>query len=100
MKSFYTPSALRHDAAVLAEEAAALVSATAEATDEKVVAARDRLRSTLVVVKETTENLQSRFREGLHSVEETARQHPHETVLVALGLGVLAGCWLCCRSRA
>ncbi len=85
---------------MLAEEAAALVSATAEITDEKIAAARDRLQSTLAAVRETTGNLENRVREGLHSMEETVRHHPYETIVVALGLGTLAGCLLCCRYRA
>lgn len=93
--NFETPEALRHDSRTLADEAHALLEATASVADEKVTEARKRLTTALASAKECA-------KESFHQVEEKAiagarqadtviRAHPYESIALALGVGTLFG---------
>jgi ElaB/YqjD/DUF883 family membrane-anchored ribosome-binding protein len=91
MEHYETPTAVRHDAHVLADEARALVTATSQIADEKVTAARVRLEKALASAKETALRLEERARERAHQADALVRTHPYESVAVAFGLGALIG---------
>jgi ElaB/YqjD/DUF883 family membrane-anchored ribosome-binding protein len=88
---FETPAALRHDSHVLADDARALLAATAEVTDEKVAQARQRLESALERARQAAEGVKERAAEGARQADGMIRSHPYESLAVALGIGALLG---------
>ena len=91
MNRYETPDAIRHDARTLAEDARALLNATAEVTDKKVAEARQRLAETLEAGKETFARFQEKAVQTAHRADETVRSHPYESLGVAFGIGALIG---------
>lgn len=92
MNSRYeTPSALKHDSHVLADDARALLAATSEITDEKVAEARRRLESALEQVKDTAAGLRDRAVASAKQADSVIRSHPYESIAVAVGIGTLLG---------
>lgn len=88
---FETPTALRHDARQLTEDAEALLEATQHVVDEKVTAARQKLVSTLQRSREIWENVEGKALESAHKADLLVREHPYPTAAVALGIGALLG---------
>ena len=89
---YETPNALRHDAQSLADDARALVSATADVADEKVAAARRRLETALVHMREMADHAKERAMEKARSADEIVRSHPYESVGISFALGAILGC--------
>jgi ElaB/YqjD/DUF883 family membrane-anchored ribosome-binding protein len=88
---YETPDALRHDAHTLAEDARALLEATAEITDEKVAEARKRLTEALETGREAYENLRERVVLGAKTADRVVHEHPYPTMAVVFGVGALVG---------
>jgi ElaB/YqjD/DUF883 family membrane-anchored ribosome-binding protein len=91
MNRYETPNALRHDAHTLAEDARALLDATAEITDKKIADARKRLNEALERGQETYARLQERVVHGAKVADQAVHDHPYPTVAAAFGVGVLLG---------
>lgn len=83
------------DLKALAGDAEALLRATANDASEKAKEARDRLTGALERAKGTYEDLQARGLESARAAakktDDTIREHPYESIAVALGLGLLLG---------
>jgi ElaB/YqjD/DUF883 family membrane-anchored ribosome-binding protein len=77
--------------ATLAENAQALVAATANVTSEKVSEARKRLAAALERSKEIYSRARVRTIEGAKKADVTVRENPYEAMAVAFGLGALIG---------
>jgi ElaB/YqjD/DUF883 family membrane-anchored ribosome-binding protein len=75
----------------LADDAKALLAATADVAGEKVAAARHRLATALEKGKEAWGRVQEKAYEGAKEVDQVVRKHPYETAGVAFGLGLLLG---------
>ena len=88
---FETPAALKHDVSTLADEARALMEATADVADEKVTEARKRLETCLAHSKTTLASLREKASQGAKVADETVRSHPYEAIAVAFGVGALVG---------
>ena len=91
MNRYETPGALYHDARTLAEDARALLEATAEITDEKIADARKRLSEALESGKETYENVRERVILGAKAADRAVHDHPYPTMAVVFGIGALMG---------
>jgi ElaB/YqjD/DUF883 family membrane-anchored ribosome-binding protein len=89
---YETPDALRHDAHTIADDARALVTATAGVADEKVAAARRRLESALERGRELAAQAKERAMDGARSADELVRSHPYESVGISFALGAILGC--------
>ena len=94
---FETPSALRHDAHTLVEDAEALLEVTREIVDDKVKAARSQLTETIERSREFYSGLQDKALRGARMTDKTIHDHPYQTAFVALGVGALLG--LLCGRR-
>lgn len=90
---------LRNQLGVLAEDARALMGATADVAGQKASEARERLTAALAKAKETCGRVRDQVVDQGKVVDQSVRQHPYEIIGVALGLGVLVGCLLCRRCR-
>ena len=76
--------AIRNDMRQLAEDARALMAATADVAGEKVAEARKRLAAALDSAKE----IAGRVRE---KADESVREHPYQAIGIAFGVGALIG---------
>ena len=86
----------------LAEDARALMAATADVAGEKVGEARKRLAAALERGKVIAGNVRDKAVEGAKAADEAVREHPYQAVGIALGVGAILGYLLarrCSRNR-
>jgi ElaB/YqjD/DUF883 family membrane-anchored ribosome-binding protein len=55
------------------------------------MAARERLAAALGAAKETSRKLEERARAGFKATDRLIREHPYESIGIALGIGLLVG---------
>ena len=89
--------AMRDDLNTLAEDARALMVATADVAGEKVSEARKRLAAALESGKEVYGRVRDKAVEKAKAVDETVHEHPYQAMGIALGVGVLLGVLLARR---
>lgn len=92
-------SSVQHapDLESLAEDAKALLAATADVAEEKVVEARERLAEALDRGKATWVRVQDRAVEGAKATDQVIRTHPYQALGVAFGVGAVLGLLLARR---
>ena len=83
--------AIRNDVGTLAEDARALMAATADVAGDKVAEARKRLSAALESGKELYGRVREKAVEGAKAADETVREHPYQAIGIALGVGALLG---------
>jgi len=86
------------DLGTLADDAKALLSATAEVAEDKVIAARERLSSALERGREAWGNVQERAVQGAKAADKQIRSHPYQVIGIAFGIGTLLGFLLARRN--
>jgi len=75
----------------LAEDARALMTATADVAGEKVGEARKRLAAALEAGKEIVGRARDKAVEGAKATDQAVHEHPYEVIGIALGVGALLG---------
>ncbi|HEY3760583.1 MAG TPA: hypothetical protein VGN23_02445 [Verrucomicrobiae bacterium] len=89
------PSEMAEPAQDLMDDAKALMTATANVAEEKVVEARQRLAAALDRCKdaglEAWENIQDKAVAGARAADQTVRQYPYQSLGIAFGLGAVIG---------
>ena len=80
-----------NDMGTLAEDARALMAATADVAGEKVAEARKRLAAALERGKEIAERVRDKTVEKARAVDETVHEHPYLVMGLAFGVGVFIG---------
>ena len=83
--------AVGNDVSTLAEDARALVAATADVAGEKVAEARKRLGASLENSKELLARVREKAVEGARVADRTLHEHPYQAIGIALGVGTLVG---------
>lgn len=83
--------AIRNDLSTLAEDARALMDATADVAGEKVTAARKRLAAALESGQGIYDRVRAKTIEGAKVADETIHQHPYEAIAIGVGVGALIG---------
>ncbi|HTD65151.1 MAG TPA: DUF883 family protein [Candidatus Limnocylindria bacterium] len=83
--------AISNDISTLAEDARALMAATADVAGEKVSEARQRLAAALESGKEIYGRVRDKTVEKAKVVDETVHAHPYQAMGIAFGVGVLIG---------
>ena len=86
-----------NDMGTLAEDARALMAATADVAGEKVAEARKRLAGALERGKEICGRVRERAVECSKATDEAVHEHPYQAIGIALGVGVILGCLLAHR---
>ena len=81
----------------LAENARALLSATAEVAGGKVAEARQRLTLALENAREMAGNVRAKAIAGAKATDKSVRKHPYKAIAIAVGTGALVGCVLARR---
>ena len=75
----------------LAEDARALMAATADVAGEKVGEARKRLAAALERGREIAGDVRDKAVEGAKAADEAVREHPYQAIAIAAGIGALVG---------
>jgi ElaB/YqjD/DUF883 family membrane-anchored ribosome-binding protein len=75
----------------LAEDARALMAATADVAGEKVSEARKRLAVALENGKEIFGRVKEKAFEGAKATDQAVHEHPYQAIGIALGVGALIG---------
>lgn len=83
--------AIGSDFSRLAEDAHALLTATADLAGEKVNQARERLATTLESGKNIVERAKARALESAKATNEAVRDHPYQAIGIAFGMVALLG---------
>jgi ElaB/YqjD/DUF883 family membrane-anchored ribosome-binding protein len=94
--------AASNDLGQLAEDAQALMAATADVAGEKVSEARKRLAAALESAKEIAGNVRDKAVAGAKVADQTVRENPYQAIAIGVGVGVLVGYLLgrrCSRNR-
>jgi ElaB/YqjD/DUF883 family membrane-anchored ribosome-binding protein len=89
--------AISNDVAQLAEDARALMAATADVAGEKVGEARKRLAAALENGKEIYGRVRDRAVEGVKVADQTVRENPYQSIAIALGVGAILGIFIARR---
>jgi len=89
---------ISEDAGTLAEEARALLAATADAAEEKVREARQRLAAALKGDREVCGQVRDKAVAAAKATDEAVHKHPYQAIGIALGVGALVGYLLARRS--
>ena len=79
------------DMGTLAEDARALMAATADVAGEKVSEARKRLAAALERGKEIYGGVREQAVEGAKTADEALHEHPYQAMAVAFGVGAIVG---------
>jgi ElaB/YqjD/DUF883 family membrane-anchored ribosome-binding protein len=90
---------ISNDADTLAEDARALMAATADVAGEKVVEARKRLGAALERGREIYVRVREPAVEGARAADEAVHEHPYQAIALGVGLGALIG-FLIIRRRS
>ena len=80
-----------HNVGQLAEDARALLNATADVAGEKASEARRRLTAALERGKEIYGTARDKAIEGSKVADQTIRENPYQTIAIGIGLGALVG---------
>ncbi len=94
--------AMSNDMGQLAEEARALIAATADVAGDKVVEARKRLAAALESGREMYGRVRDKAVEGAKVADQTVRENPYQSIAIGVGVGALVGYLLarrCSRDR-
>jgi len=88
-------TATSNDLGTLAEDARALMTATADVAGEKVSEARKRLATALDSTLDSGKKIFGRVKEkaveGAKATDEVVHEHPYEAIGIAFGVGALIG---------
>ena len=83
--------AFNDEMVTLAEDARALMTATADVAGEKVGEARKRLAAALERGREIAGNVRDKAVAGAKAADEAVHEHPYQAIGIALGVGALIG---------
>ena len=89
--------AISNDLGTLADDARALMAATADVAGDKVGEARQRLAAALENGKEMYARVRDQAAEKARAADEAVREHPYQAIGIAFGVGALLGCLLARR---
>ena len=93
--------AVCNDMGQLAEDAQALMAATADVAGDKVTAARKRLAAALESAKAVVGKIRDKTVAGAKATDEAVHEHPYQAIAIGVGVGVVVGYLLsrrCSRS--
>jgi|HubBroStandDraft_4_1064222.scaffolds.fasta_scaffold292416_2 ElaB/YqjD/DUF883 family membrane-anchored ribosome-binding protein len=80
-----------NDMGSLAEDARALMAATADVAGDKVAEARKRLASALESGRKILGRVKDKAADGVRATDEAVHEHPYSSMGIALGVGAVIG---------
>ena len=91
--------AVSNDLDTLAEDARALMAATADVAGEEVGKARKRLAAALEDGKEFYSRVREKAVEGAKVADQTVRENPYQAIAIGVGVGALIGYLVASRGK-
>ena len=82
---------ISNDMGQLAEDAQALMAATADVAGEKVGEARKRLAAALERGREICGRVREKAVEGAKVADEAVHEHPYQAIAIGVGVGAVLG---------
>ena len=82
---------VQHNLENIADDTRALLAATADVAEEKVVEARKRLADALDSAKDVYDQVQQRAIDGAKRADKLIRDNPYPAIGIAFGVGALIG---------
>ena len=82
---------ITNDLGTLAQDAHALLNATADVTGEKVGEARKRLAAALESAKHIASNVRDKAVAGAKVADKTVRDNPYQAIAIGVGVGAIVG---------
>jgi len=89
--------AISNDLNTLADDARALLAATADVAGDKVGEARKRLAAALDSGKELYGRVRDKTVDCAKATDEVVHEHPYQAIGIALGVGAILGYLAACR---
>jgi ElaB/YqjD/DUF883 family membrane-anchored ribosome-binding protein len=86
-----TTEATHNDLGTLAEDARALMAATADVAGEKVGDARKRLATALESAKHMAGVVRDKAVAGAKAADQTVRDNPYQAIAIGVGVGAVLG---------
>ena len=83
--------AVTNDIGQLAEDARALMTATADVAGEKVGEARKRLAAALERAKQIAATVRDKAVAGAKATDEAVHEHPYKAIAIGVGVGAILG---------
>ena len=83
---------VRDDLNALADDARALMAATANVAEEQVVQARQRLAAALKRGQKVYDRVRDEAVAELEATNQSVHEHPYPAIGLAFGVGVVLGC--------
>lgn len=83
--------AIKDDMGQLADDARALMTATADVAGDKVVEARQRLAAALERGKEIYGQVREKAVQGARVADKAVHEHPYQAITIGIGVGALLG---------
>jgi len=83
--------AVANDLGTLAQDAHALMTATADVAGEKVGEARKRLAAALERAKEMAATVREKAVAGAKVADQAVHEHPYQAIAVGVGVGAVIG---------
>jgi ElaB/YqjD/DUF883 family membrane-anchored ribosome-binding protein len=83
--------AVSQDVGQLAEDARALLTATADVAGEKVGEARKRLAAALESAKHIAASVRDKAVAGAKVADQTVRENPYQAIAIGVGIGAIIG---------
>jgi ElaB/YqjD/DUF883 family membrane-anchored ribosome-binding protein len=83
--------AVNNDIGQLADDARALMAATADVAGEKVGEARKRLAAALERAREIGGHVRDKAVAGAKATDQTIRENPYQAIAIGVGVGALIG---------
>ena len=90
--------AVANDLGTLAQDAHALMTATADVAGEKVGEARKRLAVALERAKEMAATVREKAVAGAKAANQAVHEHPYQAIAIGVGVGALIGFLVARRS--
>ncbi|HTL56447.1 MAG TPA: DUF883 family protein [Candidatus Limnocylindrales bacterium] len=88
-----------NDLGTLAEDARALLTATADVAGDKVAEARKRLAAALDSGKQVFGQVREKAVESAKAADQVVRENPYQTMVITFGVGAVIGFLLGRRNR-
>ena len=83
--------AVANDLGTLAQDAHALMTATADIAGEKVGEARKRLAAALERAKEMAATVREKAVAGAKATDQAVHEHPYQAIAIGVGVGAILG---------
>ena len=88
-----------NDLGTLAENARALLAATADVAGEEIGKARQRLAAALEDGKEFYSRVREKAVEGAKVADQTVRENPYQAIAMGIGVGAVIGYFVSSRCQ-